>query len=195
MDRHVLGGKKDKLALIWESPETNQRKTFTYSQLHKEVNCLASAFKKLGITKGDRIIIYLPMVPEAIFAMLATVRLGAGHRLGTREVEEALSGHPKVAEASAIGVADEIKGQAIAAFIVLKHDIAADEIVEKELKNIVREKIGAIAIPRDIKFVKALPKTRSGKVMRRVLKAICEGVNLGDISTIEDESIVDEIRK
>lgn len=118
----------------------------------------------------------------------------AGHRLGTREVEEVISGHPQVAEASAIGVDDELKGQAIASFVVLKQDATPGEAMEKEIKLRVREKIGPIAVPRDVKFVKSLPKTRSGKVMRRVLKALCEGKDLGNLSTIEDGASVDEIK-
>ncbi len=118
----------------------------------------------------------------------------AGHRLGTREVEEAVSSHPHVVEASAIGVADELKGQAIAVFVVLKPGFKASDEETKSIKQVVREKIGAIATPRDVSFVKGLPKTRSGKVMRRVLKALTEGKQLGDLSTIEDGASVDEIR-
>lgn len=119
----------------------------------------------------------------------------AGHRLGTREVEEIISGHPAVAEASAIGVKDEIKGETIAAFVVLKHGIDPGEDVEKGIKQLVRDKIGAVAVPSILRLVRALPKTRSGKVLRRVLKALCEEKSLGDLSTIEDGATVDEIKK
>jgi propionyl-CoA synthetase len=118
----------------------------------------------------------------------------AGHRLGTREVEEVISAHPAVAEASSIGIADEVKGQAIAAFVVLKQDQKPDDETKKSIVGAVREKIGAIATPKRLEFVDSLPKTRSGKVMRRVLKAICEGKDIGDVSTIEDRSSVEEIR-
>ncbi len=118
----------------------------------------------------------------------------AGHRLGTREVEEAISGHHAVAEVSAIGVKDEIKGEIIAAFVVLKQDIAPGEQIEKGIKQLVREKIGPVAVPSILRFVRALPKTRSGKVLRRVLKALCEEKSLGDLSTIEDGATVDEIK-
>jgi propionyl-CoA synthetase len=118
----------------------------------------------------------------------------AGHRLGTREVEEVISSHPHVAEASAIGVADELKGEAIASFVVLKNEFKASKEEEDSIKRLVREKIGAIALPREVRFVRALPKTRSGKVMRRVLKALTEGKQLGDLSTIEDGTSVDEIK-
>jgi propionyl-CoA synthetase len=119
----------------------------------------------------------------------------AGHRLGTREVEEVISAHPAVAEASAIGVLDVLKGQAIAAFAVLKEGIPPSEETRKDIITSVRNRIGAFAAPRDVQFVRALPKTRSGKVMRRVLKALCEEAGLGDMSTIEDGVSVDEIRR
>jgi propionyl-CoA synthetase len=119
----------------------------------------------------------------------------AGHRLGTREVEEVLSSHRAVAEVVAVGVRDELKGQAIVAFAVLKEGAEASEQVRGELVLLVREKIGAVAAPREVHFVKMLPKTRSGKVMRRVIKAVAEGVDIGDISTIEDGASVEEIAK
>jgi propionyl-CoA synthetase len=119
----------------------------------------------------------------------------AGHRLGTREVEEVISGHPAVAEASAIGVADELKGQAVVAFAVLKQGQEPGEAMKKSIINLVREKIGPVATPRDVQFVRILPKTRSGKVMRRVLKGLVEGAGLGNLSTLEDGASVEEIRK
>jgi propionyl-CoA synthetase len=119
----------------------------------------------------------------------------AGHRLGTREVEEVLSSHRAVAEVVAVGVRDELKGQAIVTFAVLKEGIKASEEIRGELVVLVREKIGAVAAPREVHFVKMLPKTRSGKVMRRVIKAVAEGVDIGDISTIEDGASVEEIAK
>jgi propionyl-CoA synthetase len=119
----------------------------------------------------------------------------AGHRLGTREVEEVLSSHQDVAEVVAVGVRDELKGQAIVAFAVLKEGKEPSEEVKGELVVLVREKIGAVAAPREVHFVGMLPKTRSGKVMRRVIKAVAEGVDIGDISTIEDGASVDEISR
>lgn len=118
----------------------------------------------------------------------------AGHRLGTREVEEVLSEHPKVAEASAIGIADELKGQAIAAFVVLKQGVEFSDAVRQELVNSIRDRIGAIATPKTLEVVAMLPKTRSGKVMRRVLRALCEEKSLGDVSTLEDGASVEEVR-
>ncbi|MCR4391199.1 MAG: acetate--CoA ligase [Candidatus Acetothermia bacterium] len=119
----------------------------------------------------------------------------AGHRLGTREVEEVVSGHPAVAEVSAIGVEDEIKGEAIAVFVVLKKGAVESDALLQEIIGLVRERIGPIATPKVLRVVPRLPKTRSGKVMRRVLKALCEGRTMGDLSTIEDGASVDEVRR
>ncbi len=119
----------------------------------------------------------------------------AGHRLGTREVEEVVSGHPAVAEVSAIGIADEIKGEAIAVFVVLKKGVDENEALHSEIVRLVRDSIGPIATPKVLRVVPRLPKTRSGKVMRRVLKALCEGKTMGDLSTIEDGASVDEVRR
>jgi propionate--CoA ligase len=119
----------------------------------------------------------------------------AGHRMGTREVEEVISAHPQVAEVSAIGIDDEVKGQVIAAFVVLKKDAQESEALKKEIIDLIRDRIGPIATPKILNVVPQLPKTRSGKVMRRVLRAICEEKELGDISTIEDGASVDEIKK
>lgn len=119
----------------------------------------------------------------------------AGHRMGPREVEEVISGHPGVAEVSAIGVDDEIKGQAIAAFVVLKKDVHDTPELHQEIIRLIRDSIGPIATPKVLRVVPRLPKTRSGKVMRRVLRAICEEKPLGDLSTIEDGASVSEVRQ
>jgi propionyl-CoA synthetase len=119
----------------------------------------------------------------------------AGHRIGTREVEEIISAYPAVAEASAIGVADQLKGQAIAAFVVLKEGVPATGETRNAIIDAVRQKLGAFVVPRDVQFVRALPKTRSGKVMRRVLKNLTEDTKVGDLSTIEDGVTVDDIKK
>jgi propionyl-CoA synthetase len=119
----------------------------------------------------------------------------AGHRMGTREVEEVISSHPAVAETSAIGIDDDVKGQAIAAFAVLREGVEASEDLQKEIVHLIRDRIGPIATPKILNFVNKLPKTRSGKVMRRVLRALCENKELGDLSTIEDSSSVDEVKK
>src|SRR5262249_45675211 len=116
----------------------------------------------------------------------------AGHRIGTMEVESALVDHPCVAEAAVVGRAHEIKGQAIAAFVTLKEaasGAAAGGLVD-DLKDHVVKKIGAIARPDDILFTADLPKTRSGKIMRRLLRDIAEGKALGDTTTLADPAVV-----
>jgi acetyl-CoA synthetase len=115
----------------------------------------------------------------------------SGHRLGTAEVESALVSHPAVAEAAAVGRPDEIKGQAVVVFVTLKSGQHASEDLVKALKAHVTKEIGAIARPDDIRFTAALPKTRSGKIMRRLLKEICAGGQVkGDTTTLEDFSVV-----
>jgi len=110
----------------------------------------------------------------------------SGHRLGSAELESAFVAHPKVAEAAVIGKPHEVKGESIKAFIILKHGFTGDDILKDELKKMVRSEIGPIATPDEIEFVEKLPKTRSGKIMRRVLKAQELGQPVGDISTLED---------
>jgi acetyl-CoA synthetase len=110
----------------------------------------------------------------------------AGHRLGTAEIESALVAHPAVAEAAVIGIPDEIKGDVPKAYVVLKVGYQPSEELKKELKEWVAKEIGPIARPEDIEFRDKLPKTRSGKIMRRLLKAEALGLPLGDISTLED---------
>jgi acetyl-CoA synthetase len=118
----------------------------------------------------------------------------AGHRIGTMEVESALVDHPSVAEAAVVGRADDIKGQAIAAFVTLKEGQQMDAKVADNLKNHVVKKIGAIARPDDILFAADLPKTRSGKIMRRLLRDIAEGKALGDTTTLADPGVVARLK-
>ncbi|HEX6064181.1 MAG TPA: acetate--CoA ligase, partial [Longimicrobiales bacterium] len=118
----------------------------------------------------------------------------AGHRIGTMEVESALVDHHDVAEAAVVGRADELKGQAIAAFVLLKDGIEATDALKEELKKHVTEKIGAIARPDDILFAADLPKTRSGKIMRRLLRDIAEGRALGDTTTLADPAVVARLK-
>ncbi|WP_457559133.1 acetate--CoA ligase [Candidatus Harpocratesius sp.] len=118
----------------------------------------------------------------------------AAHRLGTREIEELLNSHPAVAENMVIGIAHEVKGQVPLVLVVLKEGFNWDDTMKKELIQTIREGIGPIATPKDVLKVSRLPKTRSGKVMRRIIKAIAEQQDIGDISTIEDRSAVEEIR-
>ncbi|MFX1284091.1 MAG: acetate--CoA ligase [Promethearchaeota archaeon] len=117
----------------------------------------------------------------------------AGHRLGTREIEEAVSSHDAVAETSCIGVEDKIKGTVVIAFVVLKEGIEPSEELKKEIIQIVRNDIGPIAAPKGVEIVKMLPKTRSGKIMRRIMKGVYEGKKLGDLSTIEDDTSIMEV--
>ncbi|MEE8477425.1 MAG: acetate--CoA ligase [Gemmatimonadales bacterium] len=114
----------------------------------------------------------------------------SGHRIGTMEVESALVDHPAVAEAAVVGKTHDIKGQAVAAFVTLKSGREGTDDLMKELKQHVTEKIGAIARPEDIIFTADLPKTRSGKIMRRLLRDIAEGRTLGDTTTLADPNVV-----
>jgi acetyl-CoA synthetase len=119
----------------------------------------------------------------------------AGHRIGTMEVESALVDHPAVAEAAVVGKFDEVKGQAIAAFVTLKENWQADDGLVMELRDHVAKKIGAIARPDSIVLTADLPKTRSGKIMRRLLKDIAEGKALGDTTTLADPSVVQGLKE
>ena len=119
----------------------------------------------------------------------------SGHRISTTEVESALVSHPAVAEAAVIGRADPDTGQAIAAFVSLRGDQQGDEDLVVELRQHVAHEIGAIAKPKVILFTSDLPKTRSGKIMRRLLKNIAEDGQLGDTTTLADASIVDSIKE
>jgi acetyl-CoA synthetase len=120
----------------------------------------------------------------------------SGHRLGTMEVESALVSHPLVAEAAVVGRPDEIKGQAIAAFVTLEAGRTASDDLKQELRQHVTKEIGAFARPDDIRFTDALPKTRSGKIMRRLLREIASGDEVrGDVTTLEDLSILAKLRE
>ena len=123
----------------------------------------------------------------------------AGHRLGTREIEEAVQAHPNVAEVAVVGVADAIKGQVPVAFAVVKDAsktatpaLAAEQ--EREIMAAVDKRLGAIARPARVRFVTALPKTRSGKLLRRSIQALCEGRDPGDLTTIEDPAALEQVR-
>jgi acetyl-CoA synthetase len=118
----------------------------------------------------------------------------AGHRIGTMEVESALVDHPAVAEAAVVGRAHDLKGQALAAFVTLKEGKASSDALREELKGHVAKKIGALARPDDILFTADLPKTRSGKIMRRLLKDIAEGRTLGDTTTLADPAVVAKLK-
>jgi acetyl-CoA synthetase len=114
----------------------------------------------------------------------------AGHRIGTMEVESALVEHPAVAEAAVVGKQHDLKGQALAAFVTLREGRSPSPALRDELRDFVAEKIGAIAKPDDVLFSADLPKTRSGKIMRRLLRDIAEGRALGDTTTLADPNVV-----
>ena len=123
----------------------------------------------------------------------------AGHRLGTREIEEAVASHPNIAEVAVVGVADQLKGQVAMAFAVLKDaSILGDEAallkLEGEVMKLVDGSLGAVARPARVRFVHTLPKTRSGKLLRRAVQAVCEGRDPGDLTTMEDPTALQQIK-
>jgi acetyl-CoA synthetase len=118
----------------------------------------------------------------------------AGHRLSTTEIESALVSHPKVAEAAAVGAKDEVTGQAVCAFVILRANADEGGDIVAELRNHVAKEIGPIAKPRQIMVVNELPKTRSGKIMRRLLKDVAENREVGDVTTLADSSVMELIR-
>ncbi len=119
----------------------------------------------------------------------------AGHRIGTAELESCIVSHDDVAESAVCGIPDEVKGEVIIAFVVLKEGVTTEsKVLEKELVEKIRTDIGAIATPKQIYFVSKLPKTRSGKIMRRLLKAIGNNEKIGDVSTLEDGAAVTEVQ-
>ncbi|GAB4089870.1 propionate--CoA ligase [Hydrogenophaga soli] len=123
----------------------------------------------------------------------------AGHRLGTREIEESISSHPNVAEVAVVGVADQLKGQVAVAFAVLKDPSQAatdaDALkLEGDIMKVVDNQLGAVARPARVRFVSVLPKTRSGKLLRRAIQAVCEGRDAGDLTTMEDPAALQQIK-
>ena len=117
----------------------------------------------------------------------------SGHRLSTMEVESALVSHHSVAEAAVIGVPDEATGQAIVAFVTPKDRAEPGDELTTELREHVAQEIGKLARPKSIFYAQDLPKTRSGKIMRRLLRDIADGNELGDVSTLRDPSVVEEL--
>jgi len=123
----------------------------------------------------------------------------AGHRLGTREIEESISAHPNISEVAVVGVADQLKGQVAMAFAVVKDasllgDDAARLKLEGEIMKLVDNDLGAVARPARVRFVSTLPKTRSGKLLRRAVQAVCEGRDPGDLTTMDDPAALQQIR-
>jgi acetyl-CoA synthetase len=123
------------------------------------------------------------------------IMLVSGHNISTTEVESALVSHPSVAEAAVVGRKDEVTGQAIAAFVTLRGNVTGDEVLMRDLRDHVAKTLGPIAKPKSIVFTPDLPKTRSGKIMRRLLKDISENRHLGDVTTLANESVVNDIAK
>jgi acetyl-CoA synthetase len=125
------------------------------------------------------------------------VMLVSGHNISTTEVESALVSHPKVAEAAVVGATDPTTGQGIVAFTILRSDVpsaeAGGEALVKELRDHVAKTLGPIAKPRQIMVVTELPKTRSGKIMRRLLRDVAENRSLGDVTTLQDSTVMDLI--
>jgi propionyl-CoA synthetase len=123
----------------------------------------------------------------------------AGHRLGTREIEESIASHPNIAEVAVVGVADALKGQVAMAFAVVKNTALtetteAKATLEAEVMKLVDEQLGAVARPARVRFVTLLPKTRSGKMLRRAIQAVCEGRDTGDLATMDDPAALEQIR-
>ena len=123
----------------------------------------------------------------------------AGHRLGTREIEESISAHPNISEVAVVGVADNLKGQVAMAFAIVKDaslltDDAAKLRLEGEIMALVDKDLGAVARPSRVRFVSVLPKTRSGKLLRRAIQAVCEGRDAGDLTTMEDPAALQQIK-
>jgi acetyl-CoA synthetase len=119
----------------------------------------------------------------------------SGHRVSTMEVESALVDHPAVAEAAVIGRSHDIKGQAIAAFVTIKSGVDQKDGLKDEIKAHVAKKIGALARPDDVIYAAELPKTRSGKIMRRLLRDVAEGRALGDTTTLADPAVVADLKQ
>jgi len=168
---------------LWQEPE-----------MYKE-----AYWEKLHITKGSYYLGDAANWDEDGYVWFAgrsdeVIKIAA-HRIGTVEIESALISHPAVVEAGVSGVPDELRGEVACAFVVLSQGFNPSEELKKELIGHVRKTMGAIVVIRDIEFIKGLPKTRSGKIMRRVMKSLWIGNEIGDISTIEEETSVDEIRE
>jgi acetyl-CoA synthetase len=119
----------------------------------------------------------------------------AGHRIGTVEIEDAAVSHPAVAEAAVASIPDPVKGEALVIFTILRESFSPSPQLKEELKELTRKMVGPVATPEEIYFVSKLPKTRSGKIMRRVLRAVATSASIGDLTTLEDESSVEEVKR
>ncbi len=174
------------LQTIWGDDE-RYVKTY-WSSIHKRV--MYSTFD-WGVKDEDGYFFILGRTDDVINV--------AGHRLGTREIEESISSHPNVAEVAVVGVADQLKGQVAVAFAVLKDPSQAatdaDALkLEGEIMKVVDGQLGAVARPARVRFVSTLPKTRSGKLLRRAIQAVCEGRDPGDLTTMEDPAALQQVK-
>jgi propionyl-CoA synthetase len=174
------------LQTVWGDDE-RYVKTY-WSSIHKRV--MYSTFD-WGVKDEDGYFFILGRTDDVINV--------AGHRLGTREIEESISSHPNVAEVAVVGVADQLKGQVAVAFAVLKDaSLASTEADaqkhEAEIMKVVDAQLGAVARPARVRFVHVLPKTRSGKLLRRAIQAVCEGRDPGDLTTMDDPAALQQIR-
>jgi len=174
------------LQTIWRDDE-RYVKTY-WSSIHNKV--MYSTFD-WGVKDADGYFFILGRTDDVINV--------AGHRLGTREIEESIASHPNVAEVAVVGVADQLKGQVAVAFAVLKDpSLAATDAdvlkLEGAIMKLVDEQLGAVARPARVRFVSLLPKTRSGKLLRRALQAVCEGRDPGDLTTMDDPSALQQVK-
>jgi len=174
------------LQTVWRDDE-RYVKTY-WSSIHNKV--MYSTFD-WGVKDADGYFFILGRTDDVINV--------AGHRLGTREIEESIASHPNVAEVAVVGVADQLKGQVAMAFAVLKDASLAvtpeaSMKLEGEIMKVVDEQLGAVARPARVRFVSVLPKTRSGKLLRRAIQAVCEGRDPGDLTTIEDPSALQQVK-
>jgi propionyl-CoA synthetase len=174
------------LQTVWGDDE-RYVKTY-WSSIHQKV--MYSTFD-WGIRDADGYYFILGRTDDVINV--------AGHRLGTREIEESISSHPNVAEVAVVGVADQLKGQVAVAFAVLKDPSKAasdtDALkLEGEIMKLVDDQLGAVARPARVRFVSVLPKTRSGKLLRRAIQAVCEGRDPGDLTTMEDPAALQQVK-
>jgi propionyl-CoA synthetase len=170
------------MSTVWGDDE---RYVQTYFKTFK--NKMVYATFDWGIRDGDGYYFILGRTDDVINV--------AGHRLGTREIEEAVNMHPGIAECAVVGVADSLKGQMPLAFAVAKGNVEDRKKLEKEVMETVDKQLGAIARPKAVHFVTLLPKTRSGKTLRRSIQALAEGRDPGDLTTIEDPGALEQIKQ
>jgi acetyl-CoA synthetase len=167
---------------IWEDPDRYRRDYWENIETLKGLYCSGD-----GAYRDDDDYIWFVGRADEVIKI-------AAHRIGTIEIESALMSHADVVECGVSGVPDDLRGEVACAFVVLRAGVEPSDELKKELIKHVRDVMGPIVVIRDIQFVRMLPKTRSGKIMRRVMRKLWLGEDLGDLSTIEDGASVDEIR-